>query len=117
MIGREQMNIDQRTAAIRALNDAFRQDLRGGKLLLTSGVMAHTDGAVAALLLAIAAFDVFDADNDPYSEHDFGSLTYMGQPVFWKIDYYDLDLKYGSSDPANPDVTRRAMTIMMAWEY
>jgi len=117
MIGREQMTIDQRTAAIRAVNDAFRQDLRGGKLLLTSGVMAHTDGRVAALLLAIAALDVFDADNDPYGEHDFGSLTYMGQPVFWKIGYYDLDLKYGSPDPANPDVTRRAMTIMMAWEY
>jgi hypothetical protein len=31
--------------------------------------------------------------------------------------YYDLDMTGGSPDPANPDVTMRMMTVMMAWEY
>jgi hypothetical protein len=117
MTGSEQMTIDQRAAAIRELNDDFRKDLRGGRLNVTTGVLDHTGGEVADLLEAIAAFDEFTDGNDPYGEHDFGAISYMGQPMFWKIDYYDLTLKYGSPDPADPDVTTRAMTLMMAWEY
>ena len=117
MIGREQMTIDPKTTAIRALNDAFRKNLRGGRLNVTTGVLDHTSGEIGALILAIGAFDAFTTDNDPYGEHDFGSLSYMGQPMFWKIDYYDLDLSHGSPDPTDPDVTTRVLTVMMAWEY
>jgi hypothetical protein len=117
MTGHEQMTIDHKTAAIRTLNDAFRKDLRGGRLIVTTGVLDHTDGEIAALILAIGAFDAFTPDNDPYGEHDFGSLTYMGQPMFWKIDYYDLDVSHGSPDAGDPEVTTRVLTVMMAWEY
>jgi hypothetical protein len=117
MSGSEQTIIDPRTAAIRALNDAFRMNLRGGRLNVTTGVLEHTGGEIAALILAIAAFDQFTEGNDPYGEHDFGSLTYLGQPMFWKIDYYDLDMLHGSPDPADTDVTNRVLTVMMAWEY
>ena len=117
MTGSEQITIDPKAAAIRALNDAFRKNLRGGRLNVTSGVLDHTGDEVGALILAIGAFDAFTTDNDPYGEHDFGSLTYMGQPMFWKIDYYDLDLSHGSPDPADPDITTRVLTVMMAWEY
>ena len=37
--------------------------------------------------------------------------------VFWKIDAYDRALQSGSEDPANPAVTRRVLTIMLASEY
>lgn len=117
MTGSERMNIDQRAATIRAMNDDFRKDPHGGRLNVTTGVLEHTEGEIADLMEAITAFDAFTDGNAPCGEHDFGSISYMGQPMFWKIDYYDLTLMYGSPDPTNPGVTVGAMTIMMAWEY
>lgn len=69
------------------------------------------------MISAIIDFDDFSEDSDSYGEHDFGCLSFQGEPVFWKIDYYDLAMTGESPDPANPDVTRRMMTVMMAWEY
>ena len=62
-------------------------------------------------------FDAFTEDNDPYDEHDFGSINIAGETVFWKIDYYDLNLEYGADDPANPAKCRRILTVMLASEY
>jgi len=31
--------------------------------------------------------------------------------------YYDRDLQFGSEDAANPTITRRVLTIMLADEY
>ncbi|MBN9053141.1 MAG: DUF3768 domain-containing protein [Rhizobiales bacterium] len=36
---------------------------------------------------------------------------------FRKIDYYDLDLRYASPDPADPAFTVRVVTIMQTGEY
>lgn len=107
----------QRAALIRDQNDAFRKCPSGGKLVLTHGVVEKFRGVLNDLIEAVVYFDKFDADNDPHGEHDFGSLSVHGEPIFWKIDYYDLDMSAGSPDPANPDVTMRVLTIMMAWEY
>jgi Protein of unknown function (DUF3768) len=54
----------------------------------------------------------FTADNDPHGEHDFGSFQAAGEAFFWKIDYYDRDLMFGSEDPADPDKTTRVLNIM-----
>ena len=35
----------------------------------------------------------------------------------FKIDYYDKSLEFGSPDPADPIVTERIITIMLAEEY
>jgi hypothetical protein len=40
-----------------------------------------------------------------------GSFKADGQTIFFKIDYYDKDLKYHSPDPADPTVTERVITI------
>lgn len=117
MAGNEQMSHDHRAALIRELNDSFRQTLAGGKLFLTAGVMEVTEGEVVDLLQQIGRFDGFDEDNDPHHEHDFGSLTWCGQTMFWKIDYYDGAMVYGSEDPADPRVTTRVLTVMLASEY
>ena len=44
-------------------------------------------------------------------------IDFEGRKVFWKIDYYDPSMYFGSSDPADESLTRRVMTIMLAEEY
>ena len=48
-------------------------------------------------------FTDFTPDNDPYGEHDFGSFELANHKFFWKIDYYDKTMTYGSEDPADPE--------------
>ena len=73
--------------------------------------------AILKIDQAIAAFDAFTADNDPYGEHDFGAFEVGNDRLFWKIDYYDLSLTGHSPDAADPSVTTRVLTIMLAEEY
>jgi hypothetical protein len=103
-------------SAIARLNDCFRRR-PGADWMMTAGVQAK--GAVFALCAtsAVSAFEAFTADNDPYGERDFGSFSLCGERLFWKIEYYDKDLRFGSPDPADPSVTRRVLTIMLASEY
>ena len=109
---------DEKTAVIRALNDAFRTTWHGnGQLLITSGVSALGEEATYKAILAVQAFDDFNPENDPHHEHDFGAFTINGHKLFWNPDYYDLNLEYGSPDPTDSAVTRRVLTIMRASEY
>ena len=107
----------QRKLRVRQLNDDLRRTMSGGQVLITQGVEALGLMAVSTILCAVRHFDEFSAANDPYDEHDFGALTSAGHRVFWKIDCYDLKLEFGSPDPADPHVTARVITIMLASEY
>ncbi len=86
-------------------------------IVITAGIRELGSDFLAEVTAAVAAFDTFTADNDPHSEHDFGALDVQGEKVFWKFDYYDLSLSAHSPDAADPAVTRRVLTIMLAHEY
>lgn len=84
---------------------------------MTAGVRSLSDDIQSWIVEAVQRFMGFTADNDPHGEHDFGVVTINRYKVFWKIDYYDLNMEYASDDPANPAVTKRVLTIMLAEEY
>jgi hypothetical protein len=102
---------------IARLNDAFRKTGAGGRMLMTAGVQRLSERDRAEIVQKIRLYDQFTAANDPYGEHDFGSLEQGGQKIFFKIDYYDPSYEYGSEDPADPEQTERVLTIMLAHEY
>ena len=106
-----------RAQRIRELNDAFRQMFTGGKVVMTDGVAALPESDLTQLLERVRRFDEFTNDNDPYGEHDFGSVDLSGQAYFFKVDYYAPDMEGGSEDPADPAKTTRVLTIMRADEY
>ncbi len=113
----QQISAQSRSAALAALNDQLRQRGVGGRTMLTAGVQALGQALLMQALAAVRTFDAFNGDNDPYGEHDFGSLDIGAARLFWKIDYYDRQLLYGSPDPTDPAVTTRVLTIMLAEEY
>ena len=118
------------SARIAALNDALRSRVgvpifldpnepQLGSILMTSGIMALAPAAIIEIWAAVRGFDPFTPANDPYGEHDFGSIDIDGVgKVFWKIDYYaDETFTSGSEDPSDPARCFRLLTIMLAEEY
>ena len=83
------------TQRIRELNDAFRTNLSGGRVMMTAGTDALDSDVKAMIIREVATFGDFNADNDPHGEHDFGAIEVAGLNVFWKIDAYDPDLRFG----------------------
>ena len=110
----------QDIAKIRALNDRCRQGLdRNARIIVTRACLAaFTTGegtanqiiAQAKLMAAVRRYRFAEAEMD---EHDRGEIVIDGTAVRFKIDYYDFSLEWGSEDPANPEVTRRVLTIML----
>ena len=84
---------------IKTLNDNFRQSLQGGRVMLTAGIKAKTHDEIAEILEEVRSFD------------------YKGQKIFFKIDYYDFNYEYMSENPADPTITNRVLSIMLADEY
>lgn len=121
-------------ASIRRLNDTARKNPGIACIAnVTSGFHALPDADRFAALAAIVTFTKFDGDNDPYGEHDFGTLYRLtdgvwtehrpndekaiAQTVFWKMDCYDTSLTFGSEAPWDDTQTQRVLTIMLASEY
>ena len=102
---------------IRALNDQLRTTLTGGKAFMTPGIAALGSEAVQRLLIAMAKFDAFSTANDPHGERDFGMLEFEGLSIIFKIEYFDANFEFGSPDPADPTVTQRVITLILADEY
>ncbi|SMC78660.1 Protein of unknown function [Fulvimarina manganoxydans] len=115
----------RRAEAIAAKNDAFRRNLffldqkeaPDGRMVVTQGI-GNLGGALIALILrAVALQTTFPKDDDPYGEHDFGTVTIDDTTVFWKIDSYDAAYEFGSENPLDDAMTRRVLTAMLAEEY
>lgn len=120
-----------RSERIARLNDRARQAMGLACVAVaTEGFRGLHEQDQLRVRELVETFDAFTRDNDPYGERDFGAIYQDGEghwttkrparpaaTVFWKIDAYDRHLQFGSDDPANPAVTRRVLTIMLASEY
>ncbi len=107
----------ERSEEIRQLNDTFRKTFLGGKVVMTQGVKSLGKEKIAKIFEAVKCFEDFSEGNDPYQEHDFGRIEIFEKIIYWKIDYYDKNLEFGSENPADPEVTTRVLTVMLAEEY
>jgi hypothetical protein len=103
---------------ITELNDRFRQhNLGHGQVRIAPMVEMMPIEQRQALLTMVRSFNDFNEDNDPYAEHDFGTVEFEGKKYFWKIDYYaDSSYGYETEDPSSPS-TRRVLTVMHSSEY
>ena len=104
--------LSETSAKIAEINDRHRRNMEG--CTVTRGITA-LGSAVNEVFVGVRDYTAFNEDNDPYGEHDFGSLTVQGNKIFWKIDYYDENLEK-CCNPLDPDC-HRLLTIMLAEEY
>lgn len=111
------------TLTIREQNDSFRQGMITGgcpfpgTVVVTAGVHARGRDFETAVFLAVAKDTAFTEDNDPWGDHGFGVVEVNGDKLFWKIDFYDRALEYGSPEPTDPARTHRVLTILFPAEY
>lgn len=106
-----------RRLRIRELNDLLRQGKTPGRVAFTRGFI-DLDGTIRGrILLRLAELCDLEAGYDPEGEHDFGLIQLGEVRVIWKIDYYDRNMEFASDDPADPNVTSRVLTVMLATEY
>ncbi len=114
---------------IATLNDAVRKSLVNlevknslaaincqYKIMLTANLQ-NTINDKVGLLYAVAQFDQFNADNDPYGEHDCFRFQFDGEWIIAKFDYYAPDMAHGSEDATDLSKTVRVLTIMPAIDY
>ncbi len=103
---------------IAELNDLCRKSMGVTcKLVQTFGINTLPEEDQSEIRKKVELFNDFNEDNDPHGEHDFGAIDHNREKIYWKIDYYDTDLKYGSEDPSDPAQTARVLTIMLSNEY
>ena len=124
----------EQTARIARLNDLARSAMGVAcKAVATVGFRSLPEADQSRVRELIETFDAFTEDNDPHGERDFGTIYQLGdgqwtterprvrederERVFWKLDYYDRDLRFASEDAADPARTRRVLTIMLSDEY
>lgn len=107
-------------------NDRFRRAVLGaadrtgmpqGRVVMTRGVSERSPAFQSKLIAAVAGYDEFNTDCDPYGWHEMGVIEIDGEIVWFKLDLYDENYEYGASDPTDPKFTRRVMTLLFPSEY
>ena len=124
----------EQTARIARLNDLARRAMGVAcTAVAAAGFRSLPEADQSHVRELIETYDAFDEDSDPHGERDFGCVYQLGdgrwtterprlraderERVFWKLDYYDHAMRFASDDAANPAVTQRVLTIMLADEY
>jgi hypothetical protein len=110
-------NVLSNSTRIAELNDEFRKTGSGGKIVMTRAVADLPAEVISRAIAIVQTFNDFTEDNDPHGEHDFFSFEVAGERFFWKCDYYDKELQFGSDDPSDPEKTTRVATLMLASDY
>ena len=101
-------------------NDAFRKEQTGGgqgKWVWTQAVDAEGMDFVLTCVAAVAAYDNFTEENDPFGTHEMGFMEVADKRVWWKIDLYDCAYHGGSENPTSLADTRRVLTILFPSDY
>jgi hypothetical protein len=99
---------------VRRLNDEARSSLKGCKLVCSPAI--KKSGRIDAIIRCVREYSSFNESSNLSDEHDFGCFEFEQQQIVWKIDCYDLDLTMRSIDPAEPSITCRVLTVMLAEE-
>lgn len=106
-----------RAERIARMNDQLRKTGQGGTIMVTRGVRTLAGFSRDKLLAALAAYEGFDEDNDPHGERDLGDIDLWGAELLWKVEYFSPDMQFASNDPADPGITQRVLTVLLAEEY
>ena len=108
----EQLSKINDTLRVNLITNTGRASCEGitGRLIVTRSVADMPGDQMIAILSAVAHFRDFTEDNDPHGEHDFGSVSLMGEKWFWKFDYYDEHFEAFGHDV-------HVLTIMNSTDY
>lgn len=99
------------------LNDDLRTTFTGGKVVMTTAMLALDHVKRSKVLEAVRTFTAFTQDNDPHGEHNCAFFEVDGESYFFKIDCYDPTMQCGSENPEDPARTIRVLTIGTAADY
>ena len=107
-------------ARIAEQNDAFRKKQAGGgqgKWVWTQAIDAEGMDFVLTCVSAVAEYEDFTEENDPFGTREMGFMEVVGKKVWWKIDLYDRAYLGGSENPTSLADTRRVLTILFPSDY
>ena len=112
------MNIDK----VAKLNDFLRGYILTAtpvkdKIVITEGVSKLDKQIQKKVFQKVKNYKDFDEDNNRFGERDFGAFGVNCMDFFWKISYYDNNMKYHSEDKSDPEKTTRVLTIMRSEEW
>jgi len=105
-----------RLQRIQFLNDQLRTTGKGGLMIAMPGFQALPKELRSKAIELLRTEQSFDMDGDAGEEHEMGMITIAEHFVCWNITYYDSERTGLSSDPSDPTVTRRVLTLMLFFE-
>ena len=108
----------EQTVRIARLNDLARSAMGVAcTAVATVGFRSLPEADQSQVRELVETYDAFTEDSDPHGERDFGCIYQLGdgrwtterprlrederEGVFWKLDYYDRQMRFASDDAAN----------------